>query len=165
METRPGTIVSVTSLVVLIVCLALSWSPWYVAGTLGYEPGVAVSYPAARSVAYWAAAVLLAAGCAAAFVASRDGARRRAVWRGLSLAASAGACSSVVFGLLVEPDLATRLWGTCFSPVALVTADPQALLASGVDTFFVSPGYGLWAVLATAVAGVVTAIVGLWARD
>jgi hypothetical protein len=165
METRPGTIVSVTSLVVLIVCLALSWSPWYVAGTLGYEPGVAVSYPAARSVAYWAAAVLLAAGCAAAFVASRDGARRRAVWRGLSLAASAGACSSVVFGLFVEQDLAARLWGTCFSPVALVTADPQALLASGVDTFFVSPGYGLWAVLATAVAGVVTAIVGLWARD
>ena len=68
-------------------------------------------------------------------------------------------------GLFLEPGLATRLWGTSFAPVALVTADPQALLASGVDTFFTSPGYGLWAVLATSIAGVVTAIVGLWAED
>jgi uncharacterized protein YqgC (DUF456 family) len=164
-ETRPGTIVSVTSLVVLIVCLALSWSPWYVAGTLGYEPEIVVSYAAARSVAYWTASVLLAVGCATAFVASRHGARRRAAWRGLSLAATVGASCCVVLGLFVEPDLATRLWGTTLAPVALVTADPQALLASGVDTFFVSPGYGLWAVLATAIAGVMTAIVGLWARD
>ena len=115
--------VNVMSLVVLVLCLALSWSPWYVAGTLGYEPEIVVSYPAARCVAYWAAALLLAVACAAAFVASRDGARRRAAWRGLSLAASAGACSSVVLGLFVEPGLTTRLWGTSFAPVALVTAD------------------------------------------
>ncbi len=163
-ETRPGTIVNVMSLVVLILCLALSWSPWYMAGTLGSEPDIVVVYPAARSVAYWAAAILLGAACATAFTASRDGARRRA-WRGVALAACVGAASSVVLRLFVEPGLATRLWGTLFAPVALVTADPHVLLASGTDTFFASAGYGLWAVLTTTIAGVVTALVGLWARD
>ena len=165
METRPGTIVTATLLTILILCLALSWSPWSVAGTLGHAPKTVVSYPAARSVTYWAAAVLLAAACAAAFVASRSGTRRRGAWRGLSLAAGAAALASVVAGLFVEPGLATRLWGTYFAPVALVTADPQALLASGADTFFVSSGYGFWAVLVATIAAVVTAIAGLLAGD